>query len=110
VLGLYELAIELDSRRLEADPDAARTRRRLAWCLLRVGRFAEAAEVAEPLEEAMPGNSLSLRIAETARRVRDESDPEKRAQLVARLPLLNHAEAALLTIGVAVPPARDRPR
>ena len=110
VLGLYERAIELDTKLLETDPDFARARRRLAWSLLRLGRFAEAAEAAGPLAESSPEGSLSHRIAETARHALSEEDPEKRAQRVALLPLLNYAEAQLLTIGVVAPPARDRPR
>lgn len=104
-LGLYELAVELDRQRLEADPELVAVRRRLVWCLLRLDRTAEALEFAEALGEAPPDDGLSRGIYNAAREA-IESDAETRAGLVARLPLLSYAEAVALTTGLTVPTPR----
>ncbi len=104
-LGLYERAIGLDRKRLEADPGIVAVRRRLVWCLLRLGRITEALEFAEPLGETPPGDWLSHRIYDVAREVID-SNAEARAGLIARLPVLSYAEAAALTAGLAIPVPR----
>ncbi len=104
-LGLYERAIELDRKRLEADPGIIPVRRRLVWCLLRLGRITEALEFAEPLGETPPGDWLSHRIHDVAQEVIDAGE-EARAGLIARLPVLSYAEAAALSTGLAIPVPR----
>jgi hypothetical protein len=108
-LGLYERAIELDEMELAADPERTRSRRRLAWCLLRLGRVSEALEISRPLQDAPPGDILSHLVAETARRVSEMTDAEEQRSLVAMLPLYTRAEAAALTANVRGPSPRVRP-
>ena len=109
-LGLYELAIELDGRRIESDPDVWTARRRLVWCLLRLRRTTEALEVAGPLDERPAGDYLSHRIAEAARQASETTDEETLAGLVARLPLFNRSEAERVAANVLPPAARPTPR
>ncbi len=106
VLGLYEPAIELDRKRIEADPDVWGARRRLVWCLLRLRRIPEAVEVAGPLAERPAEDQLSHLIADAARQGSETADEETLAELVARLPLFSHAEADVLAANVLVPTPR----
>lgn len=109
-LGLYEEAIELDEARVEADPDAFRARRRLVWCLLRLGRDDEASAHAGPLAERPQRDHLSHRIADAAQRVSETSDPELRSSLVAQLPVFDSADVVALTARIVLPAPRPLPR
>lgn len=108
-LGLYERAIGIDFKRLEKDPDVIAVRRRVVWCLLRLGRVTEALEFAEPLGETPAADLLSHRIHDVAHEVIDASE-ETRAGLIARLPVLSYAEASALAGGLAIPAPRTPPR
>jgi hypothetical protein len=109
-LGLYELAIELDRKRLESNPDVLTARRRLVWCLLRLRRTSEAVAAAGPLDEAPAEDYLSHLIADATRQASETADEEALAGFVARLPLFTRAEAQVLVANVVTPAPRVAPR
>ena len=109
-LGLYERTVELDRERVEEDERAVRARRRLVWSLLRLGRYAQAAEAARALERQPAADRLSHLIADTARRVADETDEETRASLVAQLPVFDPVDVTMLTGRIMLPAPRPLPR
>lgn len=107
-LGLYERAVSHDRRLLRAEPEAVRSRRRLAWSLLRLGRFAEALEAAGPLAEQPVADLVSHEILATARDAGAAPDDPALAARIARLPVFTRAEAAALSAGFL--PASTRAR
>jgi hypothetical protein len=106
-LGLCERAHRIDERLLRANPGALGARRRLVWCLLRLGRAEEAGAAAGPLAQAPAADALSRALAAAARELPALS-PEAAASRVARLALFTRAEAAWLLSGAAPPEARAR--
>ena len=106
VLGLYERALEIDALELAADPGRVATRRRMAWCQLRLGGWAEAQEMARPLLSAPPGDLASRIVAEAAARAVTLEDDEARRSLAATLPLLDAQEASMLMMGIRGPSPR----
>ena len=99
LLGLYESAIELDTRILATTPNALGPKRRRIWCLLRAGRAADARSEAQRLEAADP---LTRAITDVARHSGDSSDdPEARIRL---LPLLTAEQARSIASELASPP------
>jgi tetratricopeptide (TPR) repeat protein len=105
-LGLYELAVELDRKQLDSNPDALTTRRRLVWCLLRLRRFDEAARAGEALAASPALDPLSRRIADAAEFASETTDEEALAERLARLPLFTRTEAAAITANVIGPTPR----
>jgi tetratricopeptide (TPR) repeat protein len=107
-LGLYAEAIEIDRSLLELNWVAPSVRRRLAWCSLRLGRFAEALELARVAPRRDPLDPLLQAIAEVARIAAvggaEVSGP------IARLPVFTRAQARNLRAGMARPVARPAPR
>jgi hypothetical protein len=108
-LGLYERATALDLQRLEGDPHVIPVRRRLVWCLLRLGQINEAALYAAPLNETPTSDVLSRRIHDVALAAVGAS-AEERAGLIARLPVFSYVDASVLASGLAVPRPRTPPR
>jgi tetratricopeptide (TPR) repeat protein len=103
VLGRYERAIAIDREILGDQPGAFRARRRLTWCLLRIGRYQEAVAAAGPLEARPERDLLSHRIARAARRsVSPEAAADPRA-VTAIVPLFSSREASWLVEGIAAP-------
>ncbi|MCH7598277.1 MAG: tetratricopeptide repeat protein [Myxococcales bacterium] len=109
-LGLYDEAIEIDRGLLEQFPDVSIARRRLAWCSLRVGAFADAVKLAEfrPLRgQADPLLQAAGKIARIATEgTTEEGAEEKLAGKIARLPVFTFAEARNLRAGMATPELR----
>lgn len=106
VLGLYEEAVALDRATLRDAPDDVRARRRLVWSLLRLRRFAEAADAAAPLAGQPEEDGLSHHLVEAADTIGGLDEPERSAAL-ARLPFLARVEVPWLLAGVRGPPVRD---
>ena len=106
VLGMYDRAIALDEIIIVGDEDDTRARRRLVWCLMRTGRFDDAARAASRLHAAPPEDVLSHHIATSAEEAAAMEELEARRSLVATLPLLTRGEAAAVMLGVRGPSAR----
>lgn len=104
-LGVYERAVEIDRSLLVDAPRALRPRRRLVWSLLRLGRAAEAAEAAVPLQQT--SDRLGRAIAEAAAHAvgHPTDDP---VSWSARLPVFTNSEAWQLLAGQRHPPPRLR--
>jgi len=115
-LGLYDEAIAIDRALLARAPNLPRVRRRLVWCLLHVGAFAQAAELArshpasvraDPLLRAAGRVAQFATLGTTALGTMDEDVKEKLAGRIARLPVFTFAEAGNLRAGMASPELRE---
>ena len=106
VLGVYERAARIDRSRLEEGPDDVRVRRRLVWSLLRLRRFAEAAEAANALAAQPERDGLSRLLARTAHEIAGWETQDADSAL-ANLPFLARPEVPWLMAGVAFPAPRD---
>lgn len=105
-LGLYRDAIEIDRTLLESNPLSSAARRRIAWCSVRTGQYAQALEVAEAPASGNPPGRLLQSISEVARigleGQRDVSGP------IARLPVFTHPEAQALRAAMVRAPTREK--
>ncbi len=106
-LGAYAEASALDREILRERPQAVRARRRLAWNLLHLERYAEAQEAAAGLADRPKDDALSHAIARAAHNLGAFEPDEARARL-ALLPAFERSEVPWLLAGV--PPAQARTR
>ena len=100
-LGLYERAIEIERKRLQAQPGSEALVRRLAWSLLHAGRLGEA--------RTLLGGQAAGTDGWTAL-ARSSSSPEALAAQVAVLPLLSAEQARSVLAGFREPAPRSLPR
>ena len=99
MLGLYDRAVERDTRLAAAGSTATRASRRMVWSLLHAGRFGEALEAAERLAlRAAPDDALSLAIVKAARTAATAPD-HRRAEILARLPVFTRPQGRWVTSG-----------
>ena len=115
-LGLYDEAIAIDRVLLARAPNLPRVRRRLVWCSLHVGAFAQAAELArshpasvraDPLLRAAGRVAQFATLGTTAVATMDEAVKEELSGRIARLPVFTFAEAGNLRAGMALPELRE---
>jgi hypothetical protein len=112
-LGLYGEAIEMDHELLARFPDATPVRRRLIWCLLRIGSFAGAAELAQPHVRSRHSDPLLQRVEKVASDAidaearKDSAMLEKLSGRIARLPVFTIPEARALRTSVQSPALRE---
>lgn len=102
LLGLYQRALRADERLLAERPETLAARRRMVWSLLRLGRAEEALAASRSL--GLGGLDGLLRRAAEALAA-DPRDEAVRTR-IRRLPVLTHAEAALLARSTLEPELR----
>lgn len=108
-LGLYDRALEIEPKIDETSPNL-RALRRHVWTLLRMNRWDDAARAARALETAATeSDRISLGIVDTALNAANLPEEETRAR-IARLPLFERREAAILNSSIAVPEVRSARR
>jgi hypothetical protein len=103
-LGSYERAIEIDGSLLREDPAQDAPARRLVWSLLRLGRGREARASARSFARSLV-LPISRGIAAAAESAAQQEDPERVAELIARVPVFTPPEAERLLQGLVRPPA-----
>ena len=106
MLGLYEQAIAIDREWLARAPFALPAARRLAWCLLHLGRGEELAAAAERLEAIAPAPGNLAHALAVAARSLPEWGPEDARALVAALPMFTETESRAVLAAFSAPPAR----
>jgi hypothetical protein len=101
-VGLDERALNADSLLMRGQPMASAPRRRRIGALLRLDRAEEALAEAEQLARLQPGDALSRRLIDAARRYA-KLDPAERHASLALLPVLSRPEARRLRDSRAPP-------
>lgn len=108
-LGIYERALAIDRRILAIEPHNPLAVYRQMWCLLRIGRYDEALELAEArrksLRRADPNRNFVRNSIRTIEEVID-APPRDRDRVINSIPLYGSRNAGLALRGMINPKSR----